>query len=317
MGLQNIVGFRTYGKIRQLYRKIHGSNIYDIRKDEMVSYDYIYSQIRSKEEYDKKYRLLNEKFRTVLNEKGLKNSKKKGYEGLIVPGKCSFCGCTAGFSVPVELNGLSSYRETAGCTGCGQVARVRVILSKCKKLCEDAGKKDVYMYESGGVKKLVEAFASDVVGSEYITSEAKSGETIKGVLHEDGHALSFDDNSFDLVISRDVFEHVNDFRQCLREMCRVMRTGGYALITIPWFIEKEKTIQRTKMKNGEMIYLEDPTYHWNPVTGKMDSLVFWDYGWDFIEELKKAGFSDSYVQTYFDTEKGYIGEIGTYFVAVK
>ena len=129
--------------------------------------------------------------------------------------------------------------------------------------------------------------------------------------------LLFDDESFDIVISRDVFEHVNDFRQCLREMYRVMRSGGYALITIPWFMNQDKTIQRSKIQDGEITYLEEPTYHWNPVTNQRDSLVFWDYGWDFIEELKQAGFSDSYVQTYYDVEKGYIGEIGTYFVAIK
>ena len=100
-------------------------------------------------------------------------------------------------------------------------------------------------------------------------------------------------------------------------MCRVTRQGGHALITIPWFVDKDNTVQRAKIEDGKLLHILEPEYHWNPVSGKRDSLVFWDYGWDFLDELKKAGFSDAYVQTYFDVKKGYIGEVGTYFVGVK
>ena len=149
MNIQSIVGFKAYGKLRNVYRKVHGSNIYEIRKDEVVKHNPIFSQIRSREEFETKYGMMADELRIVLNPKGVDNSSRKNYEGLIMPGKCDFCGCTAGFSVPVGLNGIKSYRETSGCTGCAQVARVRIILAKCRELCKD-GKKDVYMYENGG-----------------------------------------------------------------------------------------------------------------------------------------------------------------------
>jgi SAM-dependent methyltransferase len=45
--------------------------------------------------------------------------------------------------------------------------------------------------------------------------------------------LPFDDNTFDLVISEEVFEHVMDQVGILRELYRVMRPGGCAIHVIP------------------------------------------------------------------------------------
>jgi SAM-dependent methyltransferase len=45
--------------------------------------------------------------------------------------------------------------------------------------------------------------------------------------------LPFADNSFDVVYSHEVLEHVQDDRQACREMARVLRRGGHAVIFVP------------------------------------------------------------------------------------
>ncbi len=45
--------------------------------------------------------------------------------------------------------------------------------------------------------------------------------------------LPWDDATFDLVVSLDVIEHTADDRVTLRELRRVTRPGGFALITVP------------------------------------------------------------------------------------
>lgn len=45
--------------------------------------------------------------------------------------------------------------------------------------------------------------------------------------------LEFPDQSFDLVTSLEVLEHVEDDFRALREVARVLRVGGRALITVP------------------------------------------------------------------------------------
>jgi ubiquinone/menaquinone biosynthesis C-methylase UbiE len=51
----------------------------------------------------------------------------------------------------------------------------------------------------------------------------------------DATAIPWADNSFDLVISTDVFEHLNytDQSSAAREILRVLRSGGHAFVTVP------------------------------------------------------------------------------------
>ena len=45
--------------------------------------------------------------------------------------------------------------------------------------------------------------------------------------------LSFDEEQFDLIVSVDVMEHVGNPKKMLEEMDRVLKPGGYALLTFP------------------------------------------------------------------------------------
>lgn len=46
---------------------------------------------------------------------------------------------------------------------------------------------------------------------------------------EDATKLSFKDEAFDLVISQNVFHHIGNWRDAVREIARVLRPGGYFL----------------------------------------------------------------------------------------
>lgn len=46
--------------------------------------------------------------------------------------------------------------------------------------------------------------------------------------------LSFPDNTFDLIVSVEVIEHVGDPEQMIREIRRVLKPGGFLLITFPY-----------------------------------------------------------------------------------
>jgi SAM-dependent methyltransferase len=55
------------------------------------------------------------------------------------------------------------------------------------------------------------------------------GEVVAGSLD----TLPFPDSSFDLAVTLDVIEHLDDDRKALRELRRVVRPGGYLLVTVP------------------------------------------------------------------------------------
>ena len=54
-----------------------------------------------------------------------------------------------------------------------------------------------------------------------------------GVLRGDATALPFEDGSFDVVITSEVLEHIQDDRSALSEMVRVLRPGGRFAATVP------------------------------------------------------------------------------------
>tara|TARA_B100002052_G_scaffold62344_1_gene55441 strand:- start:20 stop:679 length:660 start_codon:yes stop_codon:yes gene_type:complete len=60
----------------------------------------------------------------------------------------------------------------------------------------------------------------------------------EGVLFGDAHNLDFDDNSFDIVISIAVFEHLHSPWVAIKEVSRVMKHGAYFFGTVA-FLEPE------------------------------------------------------------------------------
>ncbi|TVP97406.1 MAG: class I SAM-dependent methyltransferase, partial [Roseinatronobacter sp.] len=50
----------------------------------------------------------------------------------------------------------------------------------------------------------------------------------------DAHALPFPDRSFDSVIAIEVFEHLYDPKLAASEIHRVLRSGGEAVVTVPF-----------------------------------------------------------------------------------
>jgi SAM-dependent methyltransferase len=51
----------------------------------------------------------------------------------------------------------------------------------------------------------------------------------------DACALPCEDDTYDLVIATDIVEHVDDDARALAELRRVMRPGGFAILTVPAF----------------------------------------------------------------------------------
>jgi len=92
-------------------------------------------------------------------------------------------------------------------------------------------------------------------------------------------ALPFPDDAFDAVICKHVLEHVEPDRKAMCELHRVLRAGGWALITAP-------------------VRLERPTHEDPAITAPEDRLREFGetdhvryYGHDIVDRLEAAGFS--------------------------
>lgn len=114
---------------------------------------------------------------------------------------------------------------------------------------------------------------------------------------EDLSSLTFEDEFFDLFITSDVFEHIIEPAKAFSEIARVLKPGGAHVFTMPWYPSLEKSVQRAKMKNNELIHLEKPVYHGNPIDEE-GSLVTFDWGRDFTQFIFDA--SNLYTTIYLE-----------------
>ncbi len=69
--------------------------------------------------------------------------------------------------------------------------------------------------------------------------------------------IPFPDGSFDLVLVTDIIEHVDDDKQALREVRRVLKSNGRALITVPafeslWGLQDEVAHHKRRYRVSEL-----------------------------------------------------------------
>ena len=76
------------------------------------------------------------------------------------------------------------------------------------------------------------------LNNEFDTHVCKNGNSYSFSV-QDIRAISFEDNSFDMVICSEVLEHVADVDATLKELTRLLKPGGNLLISVPsYFPEK-------------------------------------------------------------------------------
>ena len=240
------------------------------------------------------------------------------------PGYCPVCEQATLFQVSREDGhvGEINYREQLICGHCRQKNRHRFLLSTALTTVPGLGaaQMQIYAYEQIGSffeylgKQLKDAV---VVGSEYLGEEYVPGSVNNGIRHENAMHLSFDDESFDALISCDVFEHVPDIAKVFAESCRVLKRGGVLFFTVPFDARAYASVKRAQRNGNEIDFLRSPEYHGNPLDPK-GSLVFYDFGWDILDRCKEAGFATVHTVSCWDANSGYLGGDGHYvFVAKK
>lgn len=69
-------------------------------------------------------------------------------------------------------------------------------------------------------------------GKDYITADIESP---LAKVKMDIHSMPFRDDTFQAVLCNHVLEHVNDDIQAMKEIARVLKPGGFAILQVPFF----------------------------------------------------------------------------------
>lgn len=109
-------------------------------------------------------------------------------------------------------------------------------------------------------------------------------------LHFDLHQIPLEENRFDVVFCNHVLEHVNDANQCMRELYRVMKPGGWGIMQVPQDFDREITFEDSSITSEE----DRERYYWQKDHVRL-------FGKDYPNWLENAGFNVE----VFEKEKFY------------
>jgi SAM-dependent methyltransferase len=130
--------------------------------------------------------------------------------------------------------------------------------------------------------------ASTYLTSHYVPSMTAGEASDDGWVNQDLENQTFDDESFDLVVTQDVFEHVFDVDAAAREIARTLRPGGAHVFTTPLVNKSKPTEARAlRQDDGSVELLTPPEYHGNPVDPD-GSLVTWHFGYDLAARITEV-----------------------------
>lgn len=111
----------------------------------------------------------------------------------------------------------------------------------------------------------------------YVTADLESP---LADLKFDLHDIPLPDNTYDIIFCHHVLEHVEDDIRCMQELCRVLKSGGMAIMQVPQDVNRKETFSDPSITDeAERIRL----------FGQYDHVRV--FGLDYPERLRSAGFN--------------------------
>ena len=92
--------------------------------------------------------------------------------------------------------------------------------------------------------------------------------------------LPFEDNTYDIIFCNHVLEHIPDDTKAMKELYRVLKKGGMAILQIPQDLNRAKTFSDNSITNQK---------ERAAIFGQYDHVRI--YGRDYFDKLRSIGFT--------------------------
>jgi SAM-dependent methyltransferase len=240
------------------------------------------------------------------------------------PGFCFVCGTESDFvsswqwSHEVHGKLKVNWREHLRCPHCRLNNRMRASIHLLMETIGPTKKSRIYATEQATpLFRYLRKHFPLLVGSEFLQTGALHQPKYAELRHEDLTRLSFPSESFDVVLSFDVLEHIPNYERAFAECARTLKPEGKMLFSVPFDVNSSANQIRAKVQpNGNIEHLQPPEYHCDPRNPE-GCLSFQRFGWEMLEQMKAAGFSEASALSYYSREYGYLGGEQMQFLAEK
>lgn len=206
-------------------------------------------------------------------------------------------------------------RDNYRCSSCNSIPRQRALINTLNIFVPNWRNKLIHESSAWGqASDYIKKYCKNYSESQFFPS-VRCGDYFENVRCENLESMTFKDNSFDILITQDVFEHVQNPDLAFKEISRVLNHGGIHIFTMPWY-PNQKTVQRSKVVNGKIEYLETPVYHGNPIDAN-GSLVTFDWGIDFTNYIYIHSNMFTTIYLHKDRKLGLDAEFLHVFISTK
>lgn len=219
------------------------------------------------------------------------------------PGWCPVCSDSVRF-----VSSSHWYRDDLLCSSCQSIPRERAVALVLAETRPNW--RTLQVLESSpadrGVSRLLRLEGRGYVGTQWNPDTAAGELDEWGYRNENLESLTFGDCSFDVVVTLDVMEHVNEPAACFGEIARVLRPGGVYIFSVPTDegrLESERAA--SYRADGTVEHYREPEYHGNPLGDS--SLVTWRWGHDLPELIQRWSSLSCRVVRFHDPSHGIIG----------
>lgn len=198
-------------------------------------------------------------------------------------------------------------REDALCPTCGSLERHRLSWLVIKDKIQNLDLSNKTMLHIAPEKVFMTKF-TQIFKENYLTADLNDK---NAKLKMDITYIEYPDESFDFMYCSHVLEHIEDDRKAMKELHRVLKTDGWAILLVP-IMAKEKTEENFPKNSSEerMKYYGHPEHVRNYGSDYKERLeeCEWNvkviYPTDFLsdEEIKLMGITKASGEIYLCTK---------------
>ncbi len=229
------------------------------------------------------------------------------------PKNIGYCTICEGKSIFIKT--AEWLRDHYICYRCNSIPRQRALIKVLEE--QFSSYRSMSIHESspsGAASAKLKWECSNYIPT-YFYPDLEPGHYRNGFRSENLERMTFVDNTFDLIITQDVMEHVMNPDRAFAEIARTLKPGGAHVFTVPRYKGKE-TLVRAFEKDGQIHYPEVRDYHGNPID-KNGSLVVTEWGDDLLEVIDDTSGLSSERHSFNNSNYGLVAEFLDVFISRK